>query len=116
MERELKCPLSAEELAAAHNAMLDKVQDWVTGKYPNIRLATVERNIAAFIRIKEYDDACNLCMGTGQCPSLDGNRMNGRLDSDGVVTIWMEPCPHGYKVPRGGQQEKQEEKRWSKKG
>jgi hypothetical protein len=41
--------------------------------------------------------------------------MNGRLDSDGVVTIWMEKCPHGYRPPKGEQTERTEKKRWAKK-
>lgn len=115
MELNFKCPLSAEELQEAADKMLNEISDWLTAKYPKINLETTMRNIAAFQRIKLYDDTCRVCMGTGQCPSLDGNRMNGRLDSDGVVTIWMEPCPHGYKVPKGGQQEITDKKRWEKK-
>lgn len=107
--------ISQEELDAAHNDMLDRITDWVTTKYPNINLATVERNLPAFLRIQEYDIACEKCMSTETCPSLDGNRMNGRLDADGVVTIWMEPCPHGYRPPRGEQSERTEKKRWAKK-
>lgn len=105
--------ITAEELAAAHNGMLDRITDWVTTKYPQISLATVERNLPAFLRIHEYDDACATCFGTSQCPSADGNRINGRLDADGVVTVWMEPCPHRYKPPKGEQPA--EKKEWRKR-
>ena len=106
--------ITADELAEAHNNMLLQITDWVESKYPQIRLHTVERNLAAFLEIKKYDDACKVCMGTGQCPTLDGNRMNGRLDADGIVTIWMEACPLGHRPPKGGE-EKREGKRWAKK-
>ena len=107
--------ISPEELAAAHDDMLDRITDWVTTKYPNISLAIVERNLQSFLRIQEYDNICTNCFGTSQCPSQDGNRMNGRLDADGVVTIWMDRCPHGYRPPKGERQEP-EKKRWSKNG
>ena len=115
MECNFKCPLSAEELQEAGDKMLAEISDWVTAKYPKINLETVMRNIAAFQRIKLYDDTCRSCTGTKNCPSLDGNRMNGRLDADGIVTIWMERCPHGYRPPKGERQEP-EKKRWSKNG
>ena len=92
--------VTPEELAEAHNNMLASIADWVESKYPNIRLQTVERNLPKFLEIKKYDDACAICMGTGMCPTQDGNRMNGRLDADGIVTIWMEPCPRGYRISK----------------
>ena len=116
MEINFKCPLTAEELQTAHNVMLDSIADWVAARYPKIRLDTVEKNLAAFLEIKKYDDACKVCMGTGQCPTMDGNRMNGRLDADGVVTIWMEGCPQGHKIPKRQSEEKTEVKRWEKTG
>jgi hypothetical protein len=117
MELNFKCPLSAEELQEAADKMLFEIDEdgWLTSKYPRISLETTMRNIAAFQRIKLYDDTCKNCTGTSNCPSLDGNRMNGRLDSDGIVTIWMERCPHGYRPPRGEQSERTEKKRWAKK-
>ena len=93
--------ISPEELDAAHNDMLDRITDWVTAKHPNITLATVERNLPAFLRIQEYDIACAKCFGTQQCLSGDGNRMNGRIDADGVVSIWMEQCPKGFRPVKG---------------
>ena len=107
--------ISREELDAANNDMLDRITEWVTTKYPNISLAIVERNLPAFLRIHEYDTACESCLSTETCPSIDGNRMNGRLDADGIVTIWMDRCPHGYRPPKGERQEP-EKKRWSKNG
>lgn len=106
--------VTPDELAEAHNNMLLQITDWVEAKYPQIRLKTVERNLAVFLEIKKYDDACRSCMSTQQCPTLDGNRMNGRLDADGVVTIWMEACPKGHRPPKGVD-EKREVKRWAKK-
>lgn len=106
--------ITPDELAEAHNNLLLKVTDWVEAKYPQIRLKTVERNLAVFLEIQKYDEACKVCMGIGQCPTQDGNRMNGRLDADGVVTIWMEACPLGHRAPKGGE-EKREVKRWAKK-
>ena len=117
MEINFRCPLTAEELQAVRDDMLDRLSEWVTAKYPNIRLQTVERNFPALLEIKRYDDTCKSCMGVEQCPTFDGNRMNGRLDADGVVSIWMQPCPHGYKVPKGEtcyQVEQKAVKRWEK--
>ena len=108
--------ISAEELAEAHNTMLNNITDWVASKYPKIRLQTIERNLAIFMEIKKYDDACKTCMSTQDCPTMDGNRMNGRLDADGVVTIWMEACPQGHKIPKRQAEEKTEVKRWEKTG
>ena len=109
--------INQAELDAAHNDMLDRLTDWVTKKHPNIRLETVERNIAAFLRIQEYDIACAKCMSTETCPSLDGNRMNGKLGPDGVLNIWMEPCPHGYRTPKVQPEEapKQKYREWEPK-
>lgn len=107
--------VSQAEIDDARNAMLLNIAEWVENKYPKIRLATVERNIAAFTEIKKYDDQCKKCMSTAQCPTQDGNRMNGRLDADGIVTIWMEPCPHGHK-PLKHQTDEPKTKRWGKRG
>ena len=115
---ELKCPLSAEELKQASQNMLEFVWDFVLARYPNIKLATVERNMAQFVALKKQEDACKACMSVQMCPTFDGNQMNGRLDPDGVVSIWMQPCPQGYKVPKGEtcyQVEQKAAKRWEKK-
>ena len=107
MNLDLKCPLTPEQLEQAKVNMLDYIWDWVLAKYPAINLATVERNLATFCWIKKYDDACKNCMSTQMCPSQDGNRANGKLMPDGVLNIWMEPCPHGYRLPRQYEPEQQ---------
>ena len=107
--------ITAEELEQAKQSMLQFIWDWVAAKYSNIRLATVERNLSTFVWLKRYDDACKNCMSTQMCPSLDGNRVNGKLMADGVVTVWMEPCPMGYKPSRNQEeQEVRPQRRWSK--
>lgn len=115
MNLDLKCPLTPEQLEQAKVNMLDYIWDWVLAKYPAINLATVERNLATFCWIKKYDDACKNCMSTQMCPSQDGNRANGKLMPDGVVSVWMEPCPNGYRLPRQYEPEQQQSSGWRKR-
>ena len=110
---ELKCPLSQEELEQAKQKMMQDVWDWVLARYPKIHLAILERNLATFVWLKMCDDACPKCMSVQMCPSQDGNRGCGKLMADGVVSIWMEPCPKGYKLSREGSEEKPK-RQWMK--
>ena len=111
----LMVSVSGDELTAAKQSMVENVFDWVGARYPNIKIETLENNLAAFVEIKKYDDQCKKCMSTQQCPSEDGNRMRGALAPDGVMNIWYAPCPHGYKRPRNQSSETSEPvKRWKK--
>lgn len=108
--------VSQAEIDEARNLILLNIADWVADKYPKIGLATIERNSAAFTEIKKYDDQCKTCMSTNQCPTQDGNRMNGRLDADGIVTIWMEPCPLGHRPPKHKNEAPKDDWRKRKRG
>ena len=116
MNLELKCPLTPEQLKEAGEKQLEFIWDWVLAKYPSINLATVERNMAALCWIKRYDDACKNCMSVQMCPSLDGNRARGKLMPDGVLNLWMEPCPNGYKLPRQSAEYRPKQKDWREMG
>jgi len=111
----LMMSISGDELAAAKQDMVNSVMDWVSDRYRNIRLETIEDNIAVFVEMKKYDDQCKVCLSTQQCPTLDGNRINGRLAPDGIMNIWYEPCPRGFRIPKGGG-DAPKVKRWGKKG
>ena len=108
--------ISKADIDAARQELVDRILPWVADKYPKIRLVTIERNAAAFAEIKKYDDQCKLCVSTAQCPTLDGNRMNGRLMPDGVVTIWMEPCPLGHRPPKHKSEAPKDDWRKRKRG
>jgi len=107
-----KAQVTLEEIGEARLNLVASVMDFVTAKYPNIALDVLERNLSQFCEMKKYYDACPMCVSVGQCPSRDGNRLNGRLEADGVVRIWMEPCPQGLKRPKRASKDDQPEDDW----
>lgn len=94
------CPFSQEEIKEIYNNRLLAIDDWIAKRYPRISLAVLEQNLPLFEEIKRYDDACQICVSTQMCPTLDGNRMSGKLMPDGNLTVWMHRCPKGYRLPR----------------
>ncbi len=94
------------EIVIAGNNMYDQVEPWVKARYPNITEKNLYdlicRNLSVFCEVKKYDDACKGCMSTDMCPTRDGNRMQcGKIMPDGVVRMWIERCPQGFKPPKG---------------
>jgi flagellar biosynthesis/type III secretory pathway chaperone len=114
MDFNLQCTqFTPEQLAETKQKMVDKLIYWASDRWRNIRLETVEKNLAVLTEIKRYDDQCAKgCMSVQQCPTGDGNRMNGRLMADGVVSIWYEPCPQGYRIPQQTTTEYKPKRQW----
>lgn len=111
--QDFKCPLSPEEMQAIRQKRIDDVWDWVKDRYPALRLSTLESNLCYFEEIKKYDDQCNVCVSVQQCPTADGNRMQGELMPDGYLRVWMQGCPQGHRTPK--HREEKDERGWVKK-
>lgn len=106
------------QIVEAGNNMFDRVYDFAKGKWPNMSDDLIWRNLAALDRMHLYYLSCQLCVSIEQCPSFDGTRMGGKLGADGVITIYQEPCPQGFKVPKGetvAQVEQRAERSWRRK-
>jgi hypothetical protein len=116
MKFEFQCPFTPEELEKVKQDMIEQMWDSVTKRYPNLRLATLETNLALFWEIHKYDKQCPNCLSVQQCPTQDGNRMYGELMPDGTLHVYMSPCPHGYKPTRHSEYEPQQPARkWGKR-
>ena len=106
------------QIVQAGNDMFDRVYDLAKSKWPNISDDLIWRNLATLDRLHLYHITCQLCMSIEQCPSFDGTRMTGKMAADGVITICQEPCPQGFKVPKGetvAQVEQRAERSWRRK-
>lgn len=114
MEFEFKCPYTKAEVEGFKEQIKSKLWDWVMEKYPKISLEMLENNIASLLEIHKYDEKCPVCLGTQQCPTEDGNRCNGLLMPDGVISIYYSPCPKGHTRPRSCAPQ-ENERAWSKK-
>ena len=105
------------QIIEAGNNMFDRVYDFAKKKWPNMSDDLIWRNLAALDRMHLYYLSCQLCVSIEQCPSFDGTKMSGRLDADGVITIYQEPCPQGFKVPKGetvAQVEQRSQRSWKR--
>lgn len=108
--------MTQEQIEEVRLNRVAEVMDFVTGCYPQINIATLEKNLSIFQYLKRQDDACRSCMSIEMCLTKDGNRMSGKLMADGIVTIWQEPCPRSMSPSKthGETASEKAEKKWTK--